>query len=140
MASPAYRELNVILEVGSSIGINVPMTLRQRRPDGGGAVRRHRAADRGRSFKQTIDEKTLTELPLNGRQMTSLITLSGASVPRQRATTQGNQGFFSSVSPQIAGGQGNQTDYRLDGGDNNDYETNTNLPFPVPRRGGAVHR
>ena len=32
----------------------------------------------------------------------------------------------------LAGGQGNQTDYRLDGGDNNDYFTNINLPFPFP--------
>jgi hypothetical protein len=83
------------------------------------------------SFKQTIDQTTLTELPLNGRNITSLIQLSGASVPSS-ALTQGNKGFFSSVSPQIAGGQGNQTDYRLDGGDNNDYESNTSFAFPFP--------
>jgi hypothetical protein len=83
------------------------------------------------SFKQTVDEKTLTELPLNGRQVTSLIGLSGASVPGN-ALTQGNKGFFSSVSPNVAGGQGNQTDYRLDGGDNNDYESNTSFAFPFP--------
>ena len=126
-----YAQKGIILEVGSSLGINVGLTV-------GATTEQVEVQATGIalqtedvSFKQTIDQKTLTELPLNGRQITSLIQLSGASVP-STALTQGNKGFFSSVSPQIAGGQGNQTDYRLDGGDNNDYESNTSFPFPFP--------
>ena len=85
------------------------------------------------SFKQTIDQKTLTELPLNGRQVTSLITLSGGSVnANENNDLQGSKTFYSSAVISIAGGQGNATDYRLDGGDHNDYMTNVNLPFPFP--------
>lgn len=126
-----YSQHNIVLEVGSSIGINVTM------PVGEASQQVEVQADgialqtEDSSFKQTVDQKTLTELPLNGRQVTSLIGLSGASVPGN-ALTQGNKGFFSSVSPNIAGGQGNQTDYRLDGGDNNDYESNTSFAFPFP--------
>src|ERR1700678_3389297 len=126
-----YSQSNIVLEVGSSIAVNITMTV-------GATDQKVEVQASGlalqtedSSFKQTIDQKTLTELPLNGRQITSLITLSGASVP-STALTQGNKGFFSSVSPQIAGGQGNQTDYRLDGGDNNDYESNTSFAFPFP--------
>ncbi|MGC2607643.1 MAG: carboxypeptidase regulatory-like domain-containing protein [Silvibacterium sp.] len=85
------------------------------------------------SFKQTIDQKTLTELPLNGRQVTSLILLSGASAQANESNDlQGSKTFYSSVVISVAGGQGNATDYRLDGGDHNDYMTNINLPFPFP--------
>ena len=134
VTSPGFKTYNqerIILEVGSSIGINVSLTVgatseKVEVQAAGVALQTEDA-----SFKQTIDERTLTELPLNGRQITSLIQLSGASVPSS-ALTQGNKGFFSSVSPQIAGGQGNQTDYRLDGGDNNDYESNTSFAFPFP--------
>ena len=126
-----YNQQRIILEVASSIGINVALTVgattEQVEVQSSGLALQTEDA----SFKQTVDQRTLTELPLNGRQITSLITLAGASIPSS-ALTQGNKGFFSSVSPQIAGGQGNQSDYRLDGGDNNDYESNTSFAFPFP--------
>src|SRR6202012_936723 len=126
-----YSQAGIVLEVGSSISINVTMPVGQAAQKvevhaNGIALQTEDA-----SFKQTIDQTTLTELPLNGRQVTSLITLAGGSMPSS-SLTQGNKGFFSSVSPQIAGGQGNQSDYRLDGGDNNDYESNTSFAFPFP--------
>jgi hypothetical protein len=127
-----YSQSNVVLEVGSSIAVNVTMAV--------GSAAQHvdvRAMGlalqtEDASFKQTIDEKTVTELPLNGRQVTSLITLSGAAAPTPVGNVGGNKVFFSSVVISVAGGQGNQTDYRLDGGDNNDYFSNINLPFPFP--------
>ena len=126
-----YVQQNIILEVGSNIGLNIPLSI-------GAATEQVQVEATGlalqtedASFKQTIDERTITELPLNGRQVTSLIQLAGAAVPSS-SLTQGNKGFFSSVSPQIAGGQGNQSDYRLDGGDNNDYMSNTSFAFPFP--------
>lgn len=127
-----YSQTNVILEVGSSIAVNVRMAV-------GAASETVEVQASGlalqtedASFKQTIDEKTVTELPLNGRQVTSLITLSGAAAPAPVGNVGGNKVFYSSVVISVAGGQGNQTDYRLDGGDNNDYFSNINLPFPFP--------
>jgi Carboxypeptidase regulatory-like domain len=126
-----YDQKGIILEVGSSLGFNVNLTVgattEQIEVQAVGIALQTEDV----SFKQTIDQRSITELPLQGRQITSLIALSGASVPGT-ALTQGNKGFFASVSPQIAGGQGNQTDYRLDGGDNNDYESNTSFAFPFP--------
>ena len=128
----AYRQTNIVLEVGSSIAINVKMTI-------GRADQRIEVKAEGialqtedSSFKQTIDQQTITEMPINDRLMTDLITLSGASVsaPGNDLTTSKN--FPTSKSISIAGGAGNETTYRLDGGDNNDYMTNVNLPFPFP--------
>jgi hypothetical protein len=127
-----YSQAGIVLEVGSSININVTMTVGQ-------SAQRVEVRANGialqtedPSFKQTIDEKTLTELPLNGRQVTSLITLSGGSASAPANDMQGSKTFYSSVVVSIAGGMGNATDYRLDGGDHNDYMTNINLPFPFP--------
>ncbi len=127
----SYIQQGIVLEVGSSIGIKVVLPIGEESEqvevhEDGMALQTEAA-----SFKQTIDQKTVTELPLNGRQITGLITLAGGTVPNNNLT-QGNKGFFSSVSPQIAGGQGNQVDFRLDGGDNNDYMSNTSFALPFP--------
>src|SRR5258708_14046248 len=111
-----YRQSNIVLEVGSSIAVNVSMTV-------GGIDQKVEVQASGlalqtedSSFKQTIDQKTLTELPLNGRQVTSLITLSGGSVNANENNDQhGSKTFYSSAVVSVGGGQGNATDYRLDG-------------------------
>ena len=128
-----YRQSNIVLEVGSSIAVNVAMTV--------GSVSQNVEVQatglalqtEDSSFKQTIDQATVVELPLNGRQVTSLITLSGGSVnANENSDLQGSKTFWSSAVISVGGGMGNGTDYRLDGGDHNDYMTNVNLPFPFP--------
>jgi hypothetical protein len=128
-----YRKSNIVLEVGSSIAVNIGMTV-------GGVdqvveVQAESLAlqTEDSSLKQTVDAKTVTALPLNGRQMTDLVTLMGGAVnANENNDVQGSKTFYSSAVISIAGGQGNFTDYRLDGGDHNDYSTNINLPFPFP--------
>jgi len=84
------------------------------------------------NLSQVIDGRRIAELPLNGRDPTQLITISGAAVNHSDGTNTGSKSFFSSQSISIAGGLGNQTNYLLDGGDNNDTFTNVNMPFPFP--------
>ena len=93
------------------------------------------------SFKQTIDQKTLTELPLNGRQVTSLITLSGGSANANEDTTCREARRFTVrwLFPS-AGGHGQRNRLSLDGGDHNDYMTNVNLPISLPRCGQPIQR
>jgi hypothetical protein len=128
-----YKESSIVLDVGSSIAVNPIMRV-------GGTNQTIEVQAAGlalqtedSSLKQTIDENTLTEMPLNGRQMTSLITLTGGAVnANENNDESGSKTFYSSAVISIGGGQGNATDYRLDGGDNNDYMTNVNMPFPFP--------
>ena len=74
-----YSQSNIVLEVGSSIAVNVAMTVG--RTDQKIEVQASGLAlqTEDASFKQTIDQQTVTEMPFNGRQMTGLITLSGGS-------------------------------------------------------------
>ncbi|HEY2040008.1 MAG TPA: carboxypeptidase regulatory-like domain-containing protein [Edaphobacter sp.] len=127
-----YTQTGIVLEVGSAISVNVPMTV-------GSQTERVEVKAEGlalqtedASFKQTIDQQTVTEMPLNGRQMTGLITLSGGSTPAPGGDFTGSKYTYQTISVSIAGGMGNTTMWRLDGGSNNDYMANGNLPFPFP--------
>jgi Carboxypeptidase regulatory-like domain len=127
-----YTRTKIVLEVGSSISVNVGMII-------GATETKVEVQSEGLSlqtedpsFKQTIDETTITEMPLNGRQMTALIGLSGGSSPAPGGDFTGSKYSYAAISVSIAGGNGNTTQWRLDGGDNNDYMANANLPFPFP--------
>jgi hypothetical protein len=128
-----YRQTDISLEVGSSIAVNISMKI-------GTTDQTIEVQSTGlalqtedSSLKQTVDQNTMTEMPLNGRQMTSLITLTGGAVnANENNDESGSKTFYSSAVISIGGGQGNATDYRLDGADHNDYMTNVNLPFPFP--------
>jgi len=127
-----YTRSNVVLEVGSSIAINIGMTVG--RTDQKIEVQASGLSlqTEDASFKQTIDQQTVTEMPLNGRQMTNLITLSGGSTAAPGNDFTGSKYSYQTIAVSIAGGGGNTTMWRLDGGDNNDYMANGNLPFPFP--------
>src|SRR6202051_2373941 len=84
------------------------------------------------TISQVSDQQRIVDLPLDGRDPTQLITISGAAVNHSDGTNTGSKSFFSSQSISIAGSAGDATNYLLDGGDNNDSFTNVNMPFPFP--------
>ncbi len=79
-------------------------------------------------------------MPLNGRQMTALITASGGSSPAPGGDFTGSKYSYQTISVSIAGGGGNTTLWRFDGGDNQDYMANGNLPYPFPDAVERVQR
>ena len=88
---------------------------------------------RDSAVSQVIDQRNIVELPLNGRQPTQLILLSGASVTAPGASSLvGNKTFYSSTTISVAGGTDNGTNYLLDGGYNTDSFSDVNMPFPFP--------
>ena len=84
------------------------------------------------NFKQVIDQQSITELPLNGRQATQLILISGGALTAPGGDMVGSKNYASSTVIAVAGGQGNYNNYVLDGGNNVDVFTNVNLPYPFP--------
>ena len=127
-----YVRTGIVLEVGSSIAVDASLAV-------GAAETKVEVRSEGLalqteepSFKQTIDQEAVTELPLNGRQMSALITLSGGSNAAPGNDFTGSKYSYQTISVSVAGGNGNTTLWRLDGGDNQDYMGNGNLPFPFP--------
>jgi len=125
-------QTGIVLEVGSNISVNASLSV------GNADVKVEVQAEglalqtEDPTFKQTIDQKAVTEMPLNGRQMTALITLSGGSNQAPAGDFTGSKFSYATISVSIAGGGGNTTLWRLDGGDNQDYMANGNLPYPIP--------
>src|SRR5665213_1173152 len=121
-----------VLEVGNNIQVNPALTIgsstEQVEVQASGATLETETS----SFKQVIDQKSITELPLNGRQATQLILISGGAVTAPSGDMVGSKTYASSTVIAVAGGQGNYNNYVLDGGNNVDVFTNTNLPYPFP--------
>jgi hypothetical protein len=113
-------QMNVTLEVGS-ISENVEVTASARLVE-----------TKDTSVSQVIDQRRIVDLPLNGRQATQLVLISGAAAQAPAGDMAGTKNFYSSPTISVAGGQANGTNYLLDGGDNNDTFSNVSLPFPFP--------
>src|SRR5437762_3383541 len=78
---------------------------------------------------QVIENQRILELPLNGRQVTDLITLSGAAVAVESNSSRsmpGGQGIA------VGGGLWTGVTYLLDGAMHNNPYDNFNLPLPFP--------
>jgi len=96
------------------------------------------------TLKQVIEQRSITELPLNGRNAAelSLLVAGTNSYPTNPASPTGTfaggalQGatktFPGAVAIVTNGSRQNQTSYQLDGGNNVDEYTNVNQPFPMP--------
>jgi hypothetical protein len=123
-----YVQTGLVLQVGASPTINVTLQV--------GAVTQEVQVSASAAMVQTQSEGVGTvtpplqvqELPLNGRQVTDLLTLSGA-VGQGRAF---RASYPSSAVISIAGGAQGSVAYWLDGGTHNDPLSNQNLPLPFP--------
>jgi hypothetical protein len=92
------------------------------------------------SVSEVIDNSRILDLPLDGRQASQLVLLSGAAnnVSLSGQDLSGSKSYGNgiyqtgTVTISVAGSQENANNYLLDGGDNLDAFSNINLPFPFP--------
>src|SRR5712664_1537196 len=109
----AQQALNVSLQVGQ---LNQTVEVSATPPD---------VQTASSTISATVDSNTVRELPLNGRDWTSLATLEpGVSkIPNQAGTgfsaNKGNRGFGNQLSD--AGHRANENSYRVNGISINDY-------------------
>src|SRR5579862_3854073 len=123
-----YTQTGIVLQVGSNPTINVGLQV--------GAVTQEITVQAQTAMVETqstgvgevVAPQQVQDLPLNGRQLTDLLTLSGA-VGQGRAF---RASYPSSAVVSIAGGAQGSVAYWLDGGTHNDPLSNQNLPLPFP--------
>jgi hypothetical protein len=126
-----YLRDGIVLQVNSNpvvdVTLNVGAIGEQITVTAGTAMVETRSTGVG----QVIDNERVTEIPLNGRQATELIFLSGlaTSAPAGDLNTNKN---YPTVTISVAGGQANGMTYIMDGGTHNDPFNNLNLPTPFP--------
>ena len=127
-----YTQTGLVLQVGNSVTVDVTMQVGNVSEHVEVSAQTSLVETRDNTISQVIDEQRISELPLNGRQPTQLILLSGAALTTPGGGMVGSKNYFSSVTISVAGGQANGINYLLDGGDHNDSMTNVNMPIPFP--------
>ena len=135
-----YSRTGIVLQVSNDLELDAHLSL--------GSTDTVISVNAGASQIQTednsittvVDQARVVDLPLNGRNAANLILLAGGAAPAPTGNVVSSKTYGSvgvnaiggAVSISVAGGQPNQVNFLLDGGDNNDPAYNTNLPFPFP--------
>ncbi len=128
-----YIQSGIILQVGNNVQINIPLQLGPVNQQMQVSADASMVETQDTSVSQVIDQRRIVDLPLNGRQATDLILLSGGSAaPPNSTRVITTHDYANSVGVSVGGGQINGNNYLLDGGDHNDSHSNVNLPFPFP--------
>src|SRR5580700_3465407 len=130
-----YRQTGIILQVASTVEQNVVMQIGALTETVEVIADASMVETKDSAIAQVVEQRKIVDLPLNGRNLTQLLTLvgGGSSAPAGDLTGSKNiQGSNGSGTFSLAGGQANGVNYLLDGGDNNDAFSNVNLPIPFP--------
>jgi hypothetical protein len=127
-----YEQKGILLEVGTNIQLNATLEIGAVTESVEVSASAAMVETKENSVAQVINQRQIIDLPLNGRQATQLILVSGASTVAPNQNLISSKNYSSSTTMSVAGGQANGTNYLLDGGDNNDTFSNVNLPFPFP--------
>jgi hypothetical protein len=121
----------IVLQVNSNPTLDLTLTVGSIGEQVTVAASSAMIESRSTGVGQVIDNEQVTQIPLNGRQATELIFLSGlaTSAPAGDLNTNKN---YPTVTISVAGGQANGITYIMDGGTHNDPFNNLNLPTPFP--------
>ncbi len=128
-----YTQSGILLLVGNNVQINVALQVGAVTQEVQVAANAAMVETQDTSISEVIDQRRIIDLPLNGRQATDLILLSGgAAMPPNSTRVITTHDYTNAVGVSVAGGQINGNNYLLDGGDHNDTHSNVNMPFPFP--------
>ena len=124
-----YVQTGIVLQVNANPVINASLALGNLEE----TVTVEAAAPlvdvRSAGISDVVEQERIVELPLQGRQVTDLIVLTGSAVNEGTLSALSNSG---SVAISVAGGLRNGVEYTLDGAMHNNTYDNVNLPFPFP--------
>ena len=132
---PGFRthvQAGIVLQVGADPQINIGMEVGQVSEQIEVQANAALVETRSTGVGQVIDNARVLELPLNGRQITELVLLSGVATAGADGTLNPGSRNYPTTVISVAGGQTNGLAYNLDGGNHNDPYNNLNLPMPFP--------
>lgn len=124
-----YIQTGILLQVADNPVINPTLNVGQVSEQVEVEAAAAQVETRDAGVSQVMDSTRVVELPLNGRQVTDLIVLSGAATVSATTSFVRN---YPSVNISVAGGMHNGLTYLLDGASHNDPINGLNLPLPFP--------
>src|ERR1041385_3308721 len=124
-----YVQTGIVLQVNSNPAVNPVLQVGQLSEQVEVQANAAMVETRNVGVGQVIENQRILELPLNGRNVTDLITLAGSAVQTNDVRLGGIPG---TVTMAVAGGVGFGVAYSLDGAKHTNPFPNANLPFPFP--------
>ncbi|HEU0121553.1 MAG TPA: carboxypeptidase regulatory-like domain-containing protein [Bryobacteraceae bacterium] len=131
-----FLQTGVILQVNTNIQVNATLTPRAANDQVTVSSDAVMVQATTSNLVQVVDARRIEDLPLNGRNILQLMSLSagvsdrGAAGGTLQINTIGGGQYHAPVS--INGARGNATNFLLDNADNNDGYTNIAEPYPNP--------
>lgn len=125
----SYVQTGIELQVGSNPVIPVVLGVGQLSESIQVEASATSVETRNAGVGTVIETQRILDLPLNGRQATDLITLSGLAVQTGAAPQYSMPG---GVNISVAGGMSYSIQYNLDGAPHLDTFDGTNMPLPFP--------
>ena len=124
-----FVQTGIVLQVNASPVIDVVLEVGQLAESVSVEANAAMVETRSPGVSQVIENARILELPLNGRQVTDLITLGGGAV---QTGVSSNQSMPGGARISVAGGQSFALSYTLDGAMHNNPYDGANLPLPFP--------
>jgi hypothetical protein len=124
-----FTQTGIVLQVGSSPVIDVKMEVGQVAQAVEVEAEVANVETRTSGVGTVIETQRVMDLPLNARQVTDLITLSGLAV---RTGSSPGYNMDTGVNISVAGGTSYSVQYNLDGASHLDIYVGTNMPLPFP--------
>jgi hypothetical protein len=130
---PGFRsfvQTGIVLQVNSNPVINAVLEVGQVTEQVEVQANASLVETRTQGVGQVIENQRILELPLNGRNVTELISLAGGATPAP--ITRGSRSFQRGEGVSIAGGLGTGVAYFLDGAVHNNPQSGGNYSIPFP--------
>ena len=125
-----YVQTGIVLQVNSSPVINALLEVGQVAENVEVQANAALVETRNSTVGTVIENERILELPLNGRNVTDLITLAGGAVQQTALTAQ----YSATSAPMlaVAGGSGFGVDYTLDGANHVSFISGSSMSMPFP--------
>ena len=125
-----FVQTGIVLQVGATPTINASLAVGNLEETVSVEAAAPLVDVQSAGISEVVENERIVELPLQGRQVTDLIVLSGAAVNTGQVSGQRNRSDAVAIS--VAGGLRTGVAYVLDGAMHNDAYDNLNMPFPFP--------
>ncbi len=124
-----YEQTGIVLQVAANPTINTSLAVGNLEETVSVEAAAPIVDVRSAGISEVVDQERIVELPLQGRQVTDLITLAGAAIQTGRPNSRSFQG---GVNISVAGGLDFGVAYMLDGAMHNDVQNAGGMPLPFP--------
>jgi len=134
----SYEQRGIIVSVNATVNATLALQLGSVSESVSVEANADQVETRSGTLSQTVEQRKIVELPLNGRNATTLIFLTpgtadlNASNARGAGDTALTFRYPGALSVTSSGSRADGVNYQLDGGSNRDPYLNVNNPTPNP--------